>query len=419
MEGNMIDGLFRRPHVRARLRASPLWPHLEAYVARLEGLNYPAEMIRRHTCAVEHFGRWLGLRRLGPTEAGPASVRSFLLRHLPRCRCPLPAPTRLTEVRAALNHLSAMLSSGRDLGADSRPPSPADALVERYRRHLSGTCGLAEATCRYRVRYAREFLQDRFGGGELRPEAIRPTDPMSFVAEYADRCRPSSAQVAASSLRSFLRYLQLLGLCDANLAAAVPRTPRWRLAGLPKTMTDEQLGQFLAHFDRSTATGRRDYAMALCQVDLGLRASEVAGLCLESFDWRRGVVCIVGGKACRTRELPLPEHVGEAVTAYLRRGRPTTSCRSVFVRHRGPTGGTVGTELIRGVMRRAYAEVDGCARWTGTHVLRRTAGRRNRDPTLPFAAAEAGLTPHPASHDGDAPVAVGRRHHRHRPVARP
>ena len=95
------------------------------------------------------------------------------------------------------------------------------------------------------------------------------------------------------------------------LVAAVPHIPSWRLDHLPRTMTDEQLRLFLARFDRSTPTGRRDYAMALCQVDLGLRVSEVSTLRLEDVDWRAATLRIEGGKSRRTRELPLTEGSGE------------------------------------------------------------------------------------------------------------
>jgi site-specific recombinase XerD len=80
--------------------------------------------------------------------------------------------------------------------------------------------------------------------------------------------------------------------------------------------------------------------------------------------------------ANRARELPLPAPVGQAIAQYLRRGRPTTRCRNLFVRHRVPRGTPVTTTLIRGVMRLAYAKVEGCAGWTGTHVLRHTAATR-------------------------------------------
>jgi integrase/recombinase XerD len=73
---------------------------------------------------------------------------------------------------------------------------------------------------------------------------------MTFVAGYAARCRPGTAQVVASSLRSLLRFLQLHGHCAPALAAAVPRIPRWSLDRLPRTMSDDQLRQFLDVFDR-------------------------------------------------------------------------------------------------------------------------------------------------------------------------
>ena len=79
---------------------------------------------------------------------------------------------------------------------------------------------------------------------------------------------------------------------------------------------------------------------------LGLRAGEVARLCLDDIDWRRGELRVVG-KGNRGESLPLPADVGAAITTYLRRGRPISAQgRSVFVRvhapHRGLTAGGIG-----------------------------------------------------------------------------
>jgi site-specific recombinase XerD len=141
-------------------------------------------------------------------------------------------------------------------------------------------------------------------------------------------------------------------------------------------MTDRQLQEFLATFDRTTAVGRRDYAMALCQAILGLRVSEVAVLRLEDIDWRAGTLRVVSSKTHRAREVPLVARVGRAIAQYLRRGRPATACRNLFVRHRLLHGTPVTKALIREVMRSAYAKVDGCRHLTGTHVLRHTAATR-------------------------------------------
>jgi site-specific recombinase XerD len=140
-------------------------------------------------------------------------------------------------------------------------------------------------------------------------------------------------------------------------------------------MTDDQLNVFLASFDQSS-TGRRDYAMALCMTDLGLRTAEVAGLMLDDMDATAGTLRLSATKSRLARVLPMTRRLRRAVIAYVRRHRPETDNNHLFVRHRIPVGAAVSRELVRGVMRRAYASVPGCEDWTGTHALRHTAATR-------------------------------------------
>lgn len=114
--------------------------------------------------------------------------------------------------------------------------------------------------------------------------------------------------------------------------------------------------RLLAGCDRRTRIGRRDYAILLMLVRLGLRSGEVAGLTLEDIDWRAGEL-VVRGKGNRTERLPLPVDVGEAIEGYLRQGRPSTAQgRVVFVRYRAPhrqlTTAGVGS-IVGAVGRRA------------------------------------------------------------------
>jgi site-specific recombinase XerD len=229
---------------------------------------------------------------------------------------------------------------------------------------------------RARAYFARKFLERTFGRGPLCWHALARRDVTAFVTAYAKRWQPNSAGVVIVALRSFLRYLQSRGWCDPALVAAVPRLPKWRLAQVPRVMTEEQLDAFLATFDRSTAIGQRDYAMALCQADLGLRACEVAALRLDDLDRRSAVLRVAAGKIGRERELPLTAPAGRAIAEYLRHGRPTTQDRHVFVRHRPLCGTPVNTSVIQGAMQRAYAKVPGCEHWAGTHALRHTAATR-------------------------------------------
>lgn len=373
----MADSLFRRAYFWRRLQANPLAELIQEYVAHFRTLGYSWVTVRERVQALEHFGYWLATKRLGPEAVNQDLVRRFLRDHLSRCRCPPPAPVSLTRVRPALNQLLRLLESrGGGNSNEVVRRRPIDAVIEEFRAYLCNVCGLSESTCSSRVRYAREFLEGRFAGRPPRWTSLRPCHVVSFVMDFAQRCRPSSVQVAASSLRCFLRYLQTRGWCGESLVAAVPRTAHWRLSSLPKALSEEHLREFLSTFDRSTANGCRDYAMALCQVILGLRVSEVAHLRLDDIEWRTGVVRIEDSKGRCQRELPLPRPVGQAIAEYIRQKRPPTLCRNVFLRHRGARGSSVTPALIRGVMRLTYAKVRGCEHLGGTHVLRHTAATR-------------------------------------------
>jgi site-specific recombinase XerD len=204
---------------------------------------------------------------------------------------------------------------------------------------------------------------------------LRPEDVHAFIARYGHTGRTAAARVAAVSLRSFLRWLQLRGHVDAGLAAAVPTFRRWRHAALPRPLTDDQYRGLLAAFDRTTPVGRRDYAIAACMGDLGLRCGEVADLTLDDLGGA-GTLRVAAGKSRRGRVLPLPARVRQAVVAYVGRGRPASADRHLFLRHRTLAGVRVSRALVRGVITRAFARVPGCEGRTGTHVLRHTAATR-------------------------------------------
>ena len=249
-------------------------------------------------------------------------------------------------------------------------------MVAAFDQHLKDTCGAAPATRRYYVREARALLVIEFGDGLVDLETITPTGARSLVLMRAKRLQPASANVVTTAIRSFLRYLQLLGIGSGVWAAALPRAANWRLASLPRVLTDEEVDAFLASFDRTRGHGRRDYAIALCLLDLGLRASEVAELALADVDWRIGTLTFAAGKSRRGGRLPLPIRVAHALAEYLRHGRPETTDRGLFVHDRPPRGRRIGPATVRSAVRLGYARAGLDPRLTGTHVLRHTAATR-------------------------------------------
>ena len=87
--------------------------------------------------------------------------------------------------------------------------------------------------------------------------------------------------------------------------------------------------------DRRRAAGRRDYAVMLLMLRLGLRATEVATLQLRRHRLAAGAA--QGARQdSRVDRLPLPVDVWVAITGYLQGGRPRTAVREVFVRAVAP-----------------------------------------------------------------------------------
>lgn len=82
--------------------------------------------------------------------------------------------------------------------------------------------------------------------------------------------------------------------------------------------------------DRRRNFGRRDYAILLLPGRLGLRAGEVAHLCLEDIDWRDGELRL-RRKRTRLNSLPLPQDVGQAIASYHGDRQSGGSSRRVFL----------------------------------------------------------------------------------------
>lgn len=89
---------------------------------------------------------------------------------------------------------------------------------------------------------------------------------------------------------------------------------------------------------------------------LGMRASEVATLTLDDIDWRSGEM-LIRAKGRRRARLPIPPDVGAATVAYLRDGRPVSSCRRLFLRtiapHTGFASGCAVTMVAKTALERA------------------------------------------------------------------
>jgi integrase len=340
----------------------PLACYASGFAAELAARGWGSDSIYLHLRLMRELSAWMSAQGLGAGQLSPAEADRFV---------PVMRATRRRLV--SVKGLAPVLGYLRDQGVlpepDVVPASERDALLLAYQQYLRGERGLSDATVRTYTWFAAAFL-DR-AGDPLREVLAGLTGPdVLGILERQLKSQPrrrsaGSAVLTAQVARSLLRFMHASGRVPRDLAPAVPRVARWRLAGLPARVDAATMAALLDSCDRATEIGRRDYAVLLLFSRLGLRSADTARLTLDDFDWRAGEITI-HGKGGRTDTFPLPWDVGEAVAGYLRDRRHSAG-RAVFLTVMPPFRG-LASHGLGAVVHRACrrAGVPEC----GPHTLR-------------------------------------------------
>ena len=236
---------------------------------------------------------------------------------------------------------------------------------------------ICQATLAKESRAIRKYLTWQFGQEAADWTKVRVQDVWRYGDESSRDYKASVANQRLGSLRGFLRFVHLRGQCPITLANAVSfRVSHGFDERSPEVLTNEQRRLFLESFDRSRTEGARDYAMALCMVDLGLRVGEVVMLKLGDINREQACLTVPGIKAHAERTLPLVPRVRDALHDYVDRFRPATTSDRLFVRHPRFRGAPLDVNAARHAMRCAYRRCGFPESWTGAHRLRHTFATR-------------------------------------------
>lgn len=351
--------------VLSRVPEGPLAAYLVPFADSLSQQGYMLHYIHRQVMLAACFSRWIKNTGVPLHRVTSAQTAQYL-----RCRYRRRRPNQGDP--AALGHLIEFLRRERVLPVEkmsARRPTPAEQCARTYEHYLREVRVLAEATIVNYVPFIGRFLNDRFGTGPVKLSKLRARDVVRFVQRQAPRLHLKRAKLLTTALRSFLQYLRYSGETCLDLAAAVPCVANWSMPSIPRGIAPEQVRRLLRDIDRSTATGRRDYAILLLLARLGLRSGEVAFLEFEDIEWQDG--CLrVHGKSGRRTQLPLPKDVGDAIAAYLRHGRPRSTSRRVFLRAKAPVRGFLSQSAVGTIVRHALLRAGIEAPTTGAHQFR-------------------------------------------------
>lgn len=304
----------------------PLVPFAEAFSVELEEAGHSTGSVKHYLLLMRGLNRWLRAEGIGVEGLTPGVAQEFL-------ESKRDAGQRRVPTLASLSPLFSCLERAGVVPPEAPiEPTPLEILLADYRRHLFGDRGLTATTVRRYENFARRFLKDRARriGTESGVEGLTSVEVNAFMLDASARLVVDSAKREAADLRALLRYFYLSGVVDVDLGSAMPPVAAWRGTALVPTMSATDVERLLATCDRSSTTGRRDYAVLALLARLGLRSGEVAALELDDLDWRIGEL-VVRGKARRRDRLPLPVGVGEALVDYLEHGRPSSTSRRMIL----------------------------------------------------------------------------------------
>ena len=276
---------------------------------------------------------------------------------------------------------SKMLTEFCETGQMSIPTSPCKPprcydgeignLILEFIKHI-------EDVRKRKYHTIRSYRRNLFNFSEFcSAERVKTIDEidLGFLIRFlhqVDTSYPSVIGMVISNLRMFFSYLFEIGKIQYDLSRKIPRYRRVSQPKVPATYTKMEITQLIKSIDRSTAGGKRNYAIVLLAAKLGLRASDISRLRIDDIDWDLNRIVISQLKTGRDIQLPLSADIGNAIIEYLKYGRKESNERVLFLKLRPPYSRFPTSNVVTHVVQRAFinAGIDIKGRRFGPHALR-------------------------------------------------
>jgi hypothetical protein len=184
-------------------------------------------------------------------------------------------------------------------------------VLRDYEQYGTDRLQLRPATLQKRGKELTLFLDFLHARHVSTLDQVRAVDVSAFLA-WRGHVQPNTMARLVSDLRSFLRFLTLRGILPQDLSAGLPTVRVPRDARLPAVWDQALLIRLLEAIDRSSAKGKRDYAILLLACRLGLRVGDMRALTLDHLHWEEARRAITPSQTAMPLSLPLTEEVGAA-----------------------------------------------------------------------------------------------------------
>lgn len=324
----VIEGLFVHGDAISRHLSAPMLTEREAYLASLLALGRKKKHVSAAAslvCQVIRLVEPMNANEVSEDEIGKASAR----------------------------WMNESLSVSRD--SQSRRGETFRAIARAWFRFLGSYVPPSQPFCRFRSLHA-EFvvaMRDQFGylSASIRASslptlrflvwvserhghlsAIRQSDVDTFLDEGRRRgWAHQTVKCNCQALRTFFRYAEQRGWSYEGLSRTI-KAPIMRVpASQPPSPPWKAVRRMIDGLNASNPAHCRAKAILLLASVYGMRSCEISRLALEDLDWDNEILTVHRAKRGRLQQFPLQYEVGQSIIDYLRKVRPPSRFRNVFL----------------------------------------------------------------------------------------
>ena len=359
------------------MRGGPAQEVREAFVQYLSDMGYTEKSIRRYRRAVNYVAQFMSEH--GVIEYSSDIGKAFLAdiavsgqytsEALRRTVCSVRRFDCFVEGRA---HVIVLPNVNWEI-----PPQFAEGMAG-YLDYMK-TRGLRESTIQMRRENLQKALRKFDAAGiqcfsEIKPEHIY--DAFEKTSDKRNFCPP---------MRGLLRYLHSAGNMDFDYSAIVPvlRSPR----PVPSVYTAAETGKLLDSTETDVAARKRNGAIILLALRLGMRSSDIANLKITDVDFASNAICFIQQKTTVPQRLELLPDVKEALISYITTARLASDIPNVFIALNAPAR-AITTNSVYWLVSSRFKKsgVDTCERKRGGHSLRMTLASELVAEKVPYDA---------------------------------
>lgn len=236
-----------------------------------------------------------------------------------------------------------------------------DGLVNEYEKYLYRK-GKPKYAVRGHMHTVARFLKFAEQQGCLKLTMLNPKCVFDAFKISTNKCG------FRNIIGTFLRYAYTYKLIGVNLSLIVPSVRGH--TSVPTVYSPEEIEELLSSIERRTELGKRNYAIILIAVRLGLRACDIAAMKFDCLKLDTGTIKIVQVKTKQPLTLPLLKDVKSAIYDYINNARPQSDDEHLFLNVRGY--GAMSASTVTANVQRAFdasgIKLDG--RTHGSHALR-------------------------------------------------